>query len=160
MGINAATAQTFIIRATQYNTPAGTALYLHDKYMGVYKQLLQGEEYKFDITTDANSQGNERFELRMGDVTSTETVTGATSFAMNVTPNPATASISIAYNAQTAGNTNVRITNMVGQQVYATSLGYQQNGNLTVPVQSFATGMYIVELYCGDKKSTQRFVKQ
>jgi len=157
LGINAIKPQTFIIRADDYNVPAGSTLSLHDKYKGIYKQLQKGEEYSFDITTVPASQGNGRFELQMGDV-SAAVAKAATS--LTVTPNPATEEVNVAYNVQASDNAGIRISNMLGQQVYTTSLGSVQNGTITVPLQNVPAGMYMAELICGSKITTQRFVKQ
>ena len=65
LGIKSSYLQDFIIKAQNVAVPDNGQVYLHDKYLQTYTQLLQGTEYKFTITKDAASQGDNRFELSM-----------------------------------------------------------------------------------------------
>jgi hypothetical protein len=54
----------------------------------------------------------------------------------------------------------VRVIDISGVSIYNKDLGEQQNGTISVPLSTFAAGIYMVELTQGDQKVTQRLVKE
>ncbi|NDC41686.1 MAG: T9SS C-terminal target domain-containing protein, partial [Chitinophagia bacterium] len=155
LGIVSNYAQKFIIKAQDVVLPEGGQLYLHDKMLGQYVELTQGAEYHFEITKDAASQGNNRFELAMKPA-----ATAFSGLEVLMTPNPATDDVTLAYRSGNANEVNVRVMDVNGVAVYNKNLGVQQNGTVRVPLAKFAAGMYMVELTSGDKKVVQRLVKE
>lgn len=79
---------------------------------------------------------------------------------VELVPNPATDAFTVNFNAPQEGNTAIRIVNMVGQEVYKITLGNMKNGNVNIPINGLATGVYIVTLKCGDISVAKRLVVQ
>ena len=150
--------QQFIIRADDYAVPAGHAIYLHDKYLAQYVLLDQGTEYAFDITSDPATQGDDRFELGIGEQSAGKE--NNNSLKTLVLPNPATADITVSFVAPAAGNCHIRLLSLEGITVSDLDLGYRQSGSVILPLAQIPAGMYMVEFTLGSKKTVTRFVKE
>jgi len=157
LGVQSQTTQDFIIRAESVVLPEGGQLYLHDKLLNQYVTLAQGAEYKFTISKDQVTQGNERFELSMKPATAAIAATG---LKVSMTPNPASDDVKLTYASGTNEEVSVRLTDLNGVTVYSKNLGVQQNGTVTVPLDKYAAGIYMVELTSGNRKVVQRLVKE
>ena len=159
LGISSDYTQEFIIKAEGMYVPNGGSVYLHDKLLNEYVMLNQGTEYRFTITKDQQTQGDNRFELSMkpADVTATATVKG---LKVSMTPNPATDEVTVSFNAGTKENASVRILDMSGVSMYSKELGVQQNGSVNISLSNFAAGVYMIEFTSGNQKSIQRLVKE
>ncbi len=81
-------------------------------------------------------------------------------FNVTMVPNPATDHADISFSAPASGNATVKITNLMGQEVYINDLGMQQNGKVRLPLHDLAAGVYLVTVKCGDFSTTKRLVKQ
>ncbi|MDR3680204.1 MAG: T9SS type A sorting domain-containing protein [Flavipsychrobacter sp.] len=160
LGLATDTLLSYSIRVDDYNVPASAQLYLHDKYLNVVQPLQLGMHYNFSVTADSASQGDNRFELNTTGNLSVSNVNASSAINVELVPNPATDAFAINFNAPQEGNTTVRIVNAIGQDVYNVALGNMKNGKVTVPVRSFAPGIYLVTLNCGGISVTKRLVKQ
>jgi|GEM_PF-1033819 len=160
LGLTTNHQQSFVIRATDMAAPVGAQLYLHDKYLATYTPLTQGTEYPFTISSDVKSQGDARFEIGLGAIPDGNNTIAGTSFSMNVTPNPATSQVVLSYQTSGKDDSHVRVLNVAGVEVTTLDLGTQSSGNVTIPVNKLPAGIYIVELTSGDKKATQRLIKE
>ncbi len=151
--------QDFIIKVDGYNLPDGGQLYLHDKYLGEYTLLSEGAEYRFSVTKDPASQGDNRFELGMQP---SETVLGNTSKTLKVLmlPNPASIGVNITFDAKANAQTSIRVLSLEGVCVLVQDLGLQQAGNIILPLDKLAAGVYMVEVTSGNEKVVQRLVKE
>lgn len=154
LGIISTAAQDFIIRAEGVTLPEGGQLFLHDKLLNQYVDLVQGAEYHFTITKDAITQGNNRFELGM------KPAATASSFDVTMAPNPASDDVKLTYRNTEAGEVKVRLMDLNGVTVYSKDLGVQQAGVVTIPLNKFASGIYMVELTSGNRKAVRRLVKE
>jgi len=159
LGLTTTHKQNFVIRATDIAAPVGAQLYLHDKYLASYTPLTQGTEYPFTISSDVKSQGDARFEIGLGAIPDGNNTIAGTSFSMNVTPNPATSQVVLNYQTSGKNDSHVRVLNVAGVEVTTLDLGTKSSGNVTIPVSKLPAGIYMVELTSGDKKTTQRLVK-
>ncbi len=157
LGIGGNYAQDFIIRAEGMAVPDGGKLYLHDKLLQQYVLLQQGTEYRFAITSDKATQGDDRFELKMEPA---EAIVANKGLQVTMTPNPATDDVNISFAAASAKSASIRILDLSGVSVYNRDLGTLQNGNVNVSLSSFAAGVYMVELTSGNEKVVQRLVKE
>ncbi len=157
LGIGGNYAQDFIIKAEGLAVPDGGKLYLHDKLLQQYVLLQQGTEYRFAITADKATQGDDRFELKMEPA---ETIAANKGLQVTMTPNPATDDVNISFTAATAKTAGIRILDLSGVSVYNRDLGALQSGNVNVSLSSFAAGVYMVELTSGNEKVVQRLVKE
>ena len=159
LGITSNYAQEFIIKADNITVPAGGKVYLHDKLLQQYVLLEQGTEYKFTISTDKATQGDNRFELTM---VPSEVAAVPASAGLNVTmtPNPATDDVKINFTSAGKEKVTVNVTDLSGISVYNQSLGNVASGSVSVPLANFASGIYLVELTSGSQKVVQRLVKE
>ena len=158
LGITSNYKQHFILRADELNLPDGGQVYLHDKYLGTYTLLTQGAKYGFDITKDAASQGDQRFELGLHmDATITNTV-GKLQVVM--VPNPTSSGVNISFAAPQLANASVRILTLEGVCLMAKDLGPQQNGSVNLVLDNLAQGVYMVEFTSGSERVVQRLVKE
>ena len=156
LGISGATPQEFIIKAETMMLPEGGKLYLHDKLLKQTVLLQAGTEYRFKVTKDKATQGNNRFELSMKPI---ETV-DSKGLNVTMTPNPATDDVKIVFTSGKKDNVSVRVTDMSGVSIYSEDLGIQQKGIINIPLSKLASGIYMVELKSGDQTVTQRLVKE
>ena len=156
IGLRSDYQQDFIIRVDNLgNIPAGGSVYLHDKFLNTYTFLAQGTEYRFAITGNAASQGEQRFELGLQPAG-----TAIAAFDVVLTPNPAANEVNLTYSAPASGDTKVSIIDITGQVVMVRQLGDTQKGTIALPVKDLAAGIYLVELNCGSNKVVQKLVKE
>ncbi len=158
IGVTSSYAQDYIIRAENIAVPEGGKVYLHDKLLGQYVLLQQGTEYRFSVTKDKNTQGENRFELSMEPATVKEIVYKG--LDVKVTPNPASDEVKISFTQAKGSNVAIRILDLSGSSVYNQSLGMKQNGGVTIPLSNLASGIYMVELTADDQKVVQRLIKE
>ncbi len=159
LGINSTYEQEYTIKAEGVVVPEGGQLYLNDKLLNKSILLIQGAEYKFTISGDKTTQGDNRFELKM--VPAQAAVAQAPQ-ALQVTmaPNPATDKVSISYALPAAEKVTVRIVDIAGVSIYNSNLGSQQSGIVNVNLNAFAAGVYMVEVTAGDQKVVKRLIKE
>ncbi len=157
LGITSTTAQDFIIKAENVITAPKEHLYLHDKLLKQYVLLQQGAEYHFNITTDAKTQGEQRFELSMEPGTITQT---PTALSVTVAPNPTTDEVNVSFTSAKAEKVSVRVLDLSGVSIFHEELGVKQSGNVKMSLSRFASGIYLVELTSGNEKVVQRLVKE
>jgi hypothetical protein len=77
---------------------------------------------------------------------------------MNVSPNPADDIITVTMNGKDAKG-SIRIISLNGQVMMTSDIPTVQHGQITIPVNQLAKGMYTVELISGDVKVAQQFIK-
>ncbi len=145
----------YSIKADAFVAPAGSHFYLNDKYLNEVHELYANYEYTFQVTGDVKSQGDDRFELNLS-----ASMKQSGSLHVYIVPNPASDHATITYENITPASTTLRITNMLGQEVYVQDLGVQQNGNVTVPVKYLPSGIYLVSMQSGNQVITQQLVKR
>jgi hypothetical protein len=156
LGINSNYSQSFTIQADNIVVPDGGKVYLHDILLGKYVLLQSGASYSFNITKDAATQGEKRFELSVEPAG----VSSANGFAVSMTPNPATDEVKISFATDASEKVAVRVMDMSGVSVYHEEIGNRQSGIINIPLSSFAAGVYMVELTSGDHKFVQRLIKE
>lgn len=83
--------------------------------------------------------------LKMGDQMSVNEL--ASTFGLNVYPNPASSNATVAFDVNNASFVAVQVTDLAGKVIYTSSLA-NVNGvqNLVIPAQDFANGMYTVAI--------------
>jgi hypothetical protein len=160
MGIYASQIGSFVIRATAFNLPAATTAYLYDHFLD--RALpIEGTAfaYAFNVTADAASKGNKRFELRFKAIPQLPMVPIA-SFAIRLSPNPAKDRVKLSFSNAQQANTTITITNAVGSILQTIDAGYVQQGEINVSTKSFAKGTYYVTLYNGTERKTEKLQVQ
>ena len=159
LGFTTSYVQNFIIKVDNFAVPSGGQVYLHDKYLGTYALLNQGTEYKFAVTKDPASQGDNRFELGLepGDA---QLVHAKGSLKVLMVPNPASSGVNITFIAPSQEKTSVRFLSVEGVCVMTQELGVQQSGSVNLNLDNLASGVYMVEFTSGSDKVVQRLVKE
>ena len=156
MGFSCNYAQQFIIRADQMVLPEGGKLYLHDKYTNKFVRLEYGTEYRFEITNDSVSQGENRFELAMGD----DSTVGNNELNITLAPNPASDEIAVDYTTNSNDESNLRILDMAGVCMISHRLSAKEHGHTKIKLDKLAAGIYMVELTSGNKIRSEKFIKE
>ncbi len=159
LGLNCNFATDFVIRAEQCAIPTGAKVYLHDKLLGRSVLLQQGTEYKFSVTADKNTQGNNRFELSLDPENATAPQSAAAT-GVSMVPNPATDDVTITFTSEKAEKLNINVLDASGVNVFNKSLGIQKSGSVTIPLQEMAAGIYFVEIISGNEKTVRRLIKE
>lgn len=150
---------SYVIKTGMFDVPAGTKLYLHDKYLNKKEELTAGFEYWFDVTSDSLSQGNERFEINMvGKPTTSITTINNGTPTLHLIPNPALDEVRIAFTTLEA-KAKLQITNVAGQVIYTSQINSGENSK-DVPLQNIPAGMYIVELKGDNISLTEKLIKR
>ena len=158
LGISGNYAQDYIIKTENLAIPTGSNLYLHDKLLQQYVALQTGSEYKFSVTADKATQGEQRFELSMDPQLTTAGNTRK-GLQINLTPNPATDNVNIDFSTDN-NNIQVRIVDLGGVNVYQTEITGKQSGKVNISKGKFTAGIYMVEITSGDQKVIQRLIKE
>lgn len=152
LGVNSVYTQEFIVRAE--NVPATEEkLYLHDKLTQQYLLMETGAEYKFSVTKERETQGNDRFEL------TTVFPEQNSKLSVAIAPNPASGDVMISYNVPGAKEVLVRVTDVAGVCVYSTNAGVS-NGQMKVSLSELPAGIYMVEVVAGAQRSATKLVKE
>lgn len=148
----------YVIKTGMFDIPAGTKLYLYDKYLNKKEELKQGFEYWFDVTTDTLSQGDKRFEINMVGQPSTLTEVNNIAPEMQLIPNPADKEVKVAFKAM-EGKVQVSLMNISGQTIlYKEAQG--GTGSVTLPLHNLPAGVYLVTLKGGNGIFNQKLVKE
>jgi hypothetical protein len=158
LGFTSSYAQEYIIKAEGVSVPAGKQIYLHDKLLRQYVALQQGAEYRFSVTSDKTTQGDNRFEISMEPTA----IAGSPSPVFNVQmePNPATDNVTVRINSGLKEAISIRVLSLSGESVYNTSLTGKFGGEATISLNGFAAGIYMVEVTSGAGKIVQKLVKE
>ena len=156
LGIASAYTQDFIISVDNLEIPNGTKLYLHDKLLQNYKELTPGSEYKFTITNNKKSQGDERFELTTKVIDNSI----ASSTQVSLTPNPATDEVVINYGLNETGTVSIRLIDQMGICIYNREVKTAVAGKEKISLTNIVAGIYVVEIVCGNSKTTHKLVKE
>ena len=161
LGLTTDINQTYTMKVEDYDVPQGGTLYLHDKYLNQVQPMQQGMRYTFDVTSDAASQGDNRFEINVNTTTAVANVNAAGSQLMvNMYPNPAADHVTVSFEAPAKDDASIVISNLVGQEVYSTNMGTVQAGKVNIPLNNLASGVYLITVKCGAQSVTKRCVKQ
>ncbi|MCB0695869.1 MAG: T9SS type A sorting domain-containing protein [Chitinophagaceae bacterium] len=149
----------YVIRSGDFDIPAGTKLYLHDKYLNKKEEIKAGFEYWFDVTTDTLTQGNERFEINMvGKPTSIAAEKIITNAKMQLVPNPAQNDVKVSF-ANIEGTSYLRVVSITGQIVYAETI-QQSNGSVIIPLNNVPAGVYVVMIQGEKERLTEKLIKE
>jgi len=146
------------IKTGMFNTPAGAKLYLHDKYLNKIEELTPGYAYWFEVTSDSNSQGVNRFEINMVGKPTGIATTPQQNNKLQVIPNPAHNSIELNYGKQ-SGTVQVQVMSMTGQVVYSKQTD-GSTGKTIIAIQNLPVGTYIAELKGANIHLTEKFIKE
>jgi hypothetical protein len=135
-------------------------IYLRDKYMNTLTDLRQQTNYDFQITNDANSYGNNRFEILISDQLLTN-VASTKNMNAKVYPNPFSNILNIQipnYNTQES-TINYTLFDLMGRQVLENELKIV-NGNVIIETDSIEAGTYILRINNNGIVLNEKIIKQ
>jgi hypothetical protein len=146
----------FRIRIAGMALPPSHTLLLHDTWLDQWVALEKNNNYLFTVTPDTASQGDHRFEIvsrkKKSAIFSARLVT-------RIVPVPAKDRIMVSYTSPERGNTSIRVFDLYGNCMKTVFAGYQKQGQVSVPIGDLHTGIYLLEIRCGDKSDTQKIIK-
>jgi hypothetical protein len=134
----------------------GAEMYLRDKFLNKEMLLSQGASYPFAVTADNASQGNARFELVLKPIIPIVIAPLATSFKVNLSPNPVSNQLTVTFTNKEKASTSISFINATGQSIKFIDAGTVQSGNIKVDVSKWAKGVYHVTFNNGTEKSVQQ----
>ncbi len=149
---------TYVIRPGVFDIPNGTKVVLHDKYLNVQEDIIPGMEYWFSITSDSNSQGEDRFEINMVGHPTGVITTNNNNAVIQLIPNPARNEVKVSFKAL-EGKADLALTSVTGQVVYSKQID-AASGSVVVPLTGMPAGLYMVELKGTNASFTQKLIKQ
>ena len=152
LGINAISGSSISIEASKNNFPEGMNIYLEDKQDNSFT-LLESDT-NFNTTLEIDLSGIGRFYLH------------TTSSTMSTNDLATNNNLSIySYNRETLrvvgiqkGVANIRIYNLVGQEVLSSS--FQGNGVNDISLPSIINGIYIVKITSENKITNKKIIIQ
>jgi hypothetical protein len=134
---------------------------MHVLYMQDFEPGLSAANYDVDPVEDNNINylALDVEQVLNGGVSSAQNVNPSV-FAFEISPNPASDMIKIAYELPKAAQTSIYVYDMMGRQVKALSSAAQGAGNHTalLSVGNLSKGMYFVRLQSGDQFGTQKIL--
>ncbi len=155
----------FSLKFTEIESFAGmTQMVLVDKYLNKMINIDKTIVYNFDVTSDPNSIGNNRFVILFSKVGTAAFTTGLVNATENVSnvilyPNPAISSINLACSNADVRDFSYEIYNQMGQSV-STGAGNFANGNVeVVNIENLDKGIYFVKMFYNNSAEIIRFVK-
>lgn len=148
----------FRIRISAVNLPASNTLMLHDKLLDKWIPLQQDSNYRFLVRMDTLTQGNDRFEICSRKKQEDPWLLPEP-MELSLSPVPATDRLRISFRAKEKGNTTVRILGLSGRLLQTISLGIQKEGQAWIPLGGLLRGIYLLELRCGNYRSSRIIMK-
>ncbi len=155
LGLKSAYQQDFIIKADQLAIPEGADVMLHDKFLNKYVALQPDAEYRFSISKENTTQGDARFELTLKPAADV-----MDNLSLEVVPNPATDKVLISFKSPSDKSATIRVTDVNGVTVYSSTSTTLLKAPVAVPLNGFASGVYLVEVTQGNTKLTRKLVKE
>jgi len=155
LGISAL-AGTYTINVANNNLE-NTNVYLHDKLNNRLTELKAGSSYAFDITADAASKGENRFELQFLNKATTTIADNNGGFTAKVLGNVISNNQAVKVQVQNANHAVIQIKDLSGKTITTQNA---VNGINNVNISKSALGMYIVQTTDGNNTVTEKVVKQ
>ncbi|MES2005680.1 MAG: T9SS type A sorting domain-containing protein [Bacteroidota bacterium] len=158
LGIQSNVQGAFVIRVTKALLSSSNTLMLHDKLYDSWTKLEADSFYRFDISQDTTTSGDQRFEITSRKKTEIP-IAEKYSVVLILSPVPAKDKLMVQFSALEKGNTSVRLLTITGNPVKTMQLGIQQSGQTTMSLDGIAPGIYLVELRCGNQFITKKIIK-
>lgn len=149
---------THKLKFDSLNTISNMGLFLVDKFTSITTDLRNQNIYNFNITTDANSYGNNRF-LLVFDAT-TGISNSLKNNIINIYPNPATNVLNIGISDAKFINepATISIKNIVGEELlYLENNSFKNLEN--IDITSLSEGVYFLTVKLNGLNVTKKFIK-
>jgi hypothetical protein len=149
---------TFVANAV--NVQNKFEAYLLDNYTGTQTQLNEGAtqvNYTVDVNIPA-SVASDRFSI-IFDNTTLGVNENEFGQSFSLYPNPTNdGRFSIKTQGLRGGDVNIKIHNILGQQVFNRKLKVSSNGDVNVEASGLSTGVYVVQLLKNDRSFTAKLI--
>jgi hypothetical protein len=157
IGLSTNITSTYKIKVVNNGFDASTILYLRDKFLNKYITLTTDAVYSFDVTADAATQGNNRFEI-----TSIKPfpLNANNTIVFSISPNPSKGIVQLRYSQSGEYLTTMFITDALGKKVKESTLGNVQNGTEQIDLSKLSKGVYFVQLNNGVETKTEKLIIQ
>ena len=140
---------------------ASTDITLLDKFLNVQYDVKQDSIVNFDITTDVNSKGDDRFWLFYNHKSTGINQQALAKNKINVYPNPASSIINLSLKLQSNQKSTYtyNIYNQLGAMVQAGEVDFADNKQAQINIDAFSPGVYFITASNGKDLQTIKFVK-
>ncbi len=140
---------------------ASTDITLLDKFLNVQYDVKQDSIVAFEITTDVNSKGDDRFWLFYNHKSTGINQQALAKNKINVYPNPASSIInmSLKLTANQKSTYTYNIYNQLGAIVQAGMADFANGKQAQINIDAFSPGVYFITASNGSDLQTIKFVK-
>ena len=140
---------------------ASTDITLLDKFLNVQYDVKQDSIVAFEITTDVNSKGDDRFWLFYNHKSTGINQQALAKNKINVYPNPASSVInmSLKLTANQKSTYTYNIYNQLGAMVQAGEVDFANGKQAQINIDAFSPGVYFITASNGKDLQTIKFVK-
>ena len=140
---------------------ASTDITLLDKFLNVQYDVKQDSIVNFEITTDVNSKGDDRFWLFYNHKSTGINQQALAKNKINVYPNPASSVInmSLKLTVNQKSTYTYNIYNQLGAMVQAGEVDFADGKQAQVNIDAFSPGVYFITASNGKDLQTIKFVK-
>jgi hypothetical protein len=140
---------------------ASTNITVLDKFLNVQYNVKQDSIVNFEITTDVNSKGDDRFWLFYNHKSTGVNQQSLLKNKISVYPNPASSvinlSLKLAANQKSIYTYNIY--NQLGAMVQSGVVDFADNKQAQVNIDAFSAGVYFISASNGKDLQTIKFVK-
>ncbi len=140
------------------NISALLNIYLKDDYTGNTINIRNQNTYDFNLETDVNSHGNNRFKIIF------DLATGISndklSKSLNIFPNPANKELQIKMLDSELSNSsaNISITNLIGTEIMSIKQ-VEMKELLKLDISTLANGVYLISVEINGNVTHKKFIK-
>lgn len=123
--------------------------------------MCQNESNIIFQTIDANWIGvyNKTDEVSQGLWIDSTGINNRVISGMKMYPNPASESVKVTFSSEESANAVVSVMNLMGQMVYTDNVNIHEGYNMvTIPVNQFTSGVYMVNIKTNKGMSTQKLI--
>jgi hypothetical protein len=138
-----------------------TDITLLDKFLNVQYDVKQDSIVAFEITTDVNSKGDDRFWLFYNHKSTGVNQQAVLKNKISVYPNPASSVINLSLKlaANQKSTYSYNIYNQLGAMVQAGEVDFADNKQAQINIDAFSAGVYFISASNGKDLQTIKFVK-
>lgn len=157
LGLVTDSLMNYTIQFVDYEPVAGIQLYLHDKYLNTNQLIVKGGQYDFNITNNAQSKAESRFEIRTGAVATSINDNNNREFEISIAPNPVVDQLTVS-NLIANQDGVITVFDAIGNKINEIPTNGQKS--LIISTQQYAQGCYFLHYLNGNAVQTVKFIKK
>jgi hypothetical protein len=132
---------------------------LKDKYLNKTVIVTPELKYAFELTSDSNSTGENRFEFIFRKSATGLNAELSSSNNFIVFPNPANNVLNLSLTTTKEDNYNFTIYNQLGAEVNAGNLDFNSKRTHALNIENLSNGVYFIQVKNGKTAQTIKFIK-